>query len=81
MKQLYYFSANWCPSCKGFSQTINQISQITPIINIDCDYEPDVVSKFNVKSIPTVIIAEGGKELRRFTGVKSYQELKNFINE
>jgi thioredoxin-like negative regulator of GroEL len=33
-----------------------------------------------IRNIPTVVLVENGKEVRRFTGVKSLNEILNFYN-
>lgn len=80
MKQLIYFFANWCQPCKTFSPVMDQVSKNIPVRKINIDYEPDVVGRFGVSSVPTVILAENEREVRRFVGVKSYNDVINFIN-
>jgi thioredoxin 1 len=80
MKQLFYFSANWCQPCKAFSPVMDQISKNISVRKINIDYEPDVIGRFNVSSVPTVILVENEREVRRFVGTKSYNEVINWIN-
>jgi thioredoxin 1 len=79
MKQLFYFSADWCVPCQTLGPIMDQVSQKIPIQKINIDYEADVTSKYKVFSIPTVILVEKGQELRRFTGPKSLQQILDFI--
>lgn len=79
MKELYYFTAGWCQPCQTLGPIIQAIGQNISIRKIDVDYTPDVVSVYQVKNIPTVILVENGQELRRFIGVKSYDEILNWI--
>ncbi len=80
MKQLFYFSAEWCQPCKTLAPIMEQVAQTTPVQKVNVDYEPDVITKFGVKNIPTVILVENGQEVRRFTGARSYNDILNFIN-
>ena len=81
MKQLWYFSAPWCGPCKTFGPKMDQVAeQGIPVNKVNVDYTPDVVTKYNVKSIPTVILVENGAEKARFVGVKSVQDVINFYN-
>lgn len=80
MKQLFYLSAPWCQPCKSFSPVMDQVSRVIPVRKINIDYEPDVVGRFGVSSVPTVILVENEREVRRFVGVKSYNDVINFIN-
>jgi thioredoxin len=80
MKQLFYFSAEWCQPCKTLAPIMERVAQTTPVQKVNVDYEPDVITKFGVRNIPTVILVENGQEVRRFTGAKSYNDILNFIN-
>ncbi len=80
MKQLFYFSAEWCVPCQTLGPVMDQVSQKIQVQKINVDYEPDIISKYGVRSVPTVILVENGQEVRRFTGTKSYNDVINFIN-
>jgi thioredoxin-like negative regulator of GroEL len=47
---------------------------------VDADYEQLLVKRFEVKSIPTFILLEDGKEINRITGAKTRQVLEDFFN-
>ena len=47
---------------------------------INVDYESDRARSARVSSVPTVILVENGQEVRRFVGVRSYNDIINFIN-
>ena len=80
MRELYYFTAGWCQPCQVLGPTMSVIGQRVPVRKVDVDYTPDIIEKFNVRNIPTVILVENGNEIRRFTGVKSHDEIMNFVN-
>ena len=79
MKQLFYFSAEWCVPCQTLGPIMDQVSQKIPVQKINIDYEADITSKYGVKSIPTVVLVENGQEVRRFTGARSFQQVLDFI--
>ena len=79
MKQLFYFSAEWCVPCQTLGPVMDQVSQKIPVQKLNVDYEADVTAKYGVRSIPTVILVENGQEVRRFTGAKSLQQILEFI--
>ena len=80
MKQLFYFSAEWCQPCKALGPTMDRVSERIQIQKINIDYEADVIQKYGVRNIPTVILVENGQEVRRFTGNRSYNDIISFIN-
>jgi thioredoxin 1 len=81
MKQLLYFSAGWCGPCKTLGPIMEQVGQQINVMKIDVDSSPEMVQRFGVRNIPTVIlVGENQQEIRRFTGVKTLNEIINFIN-
>jgi thioredoxin-like negative regulator of GroEL len=80
MKQLWYFTADWCAPCKALGPTMNRIAEQIPVNKINIDYEADVVKKYGVRNIPTVILVENEQEVRRFSGNRSYNDVIQFIN-
>jgi thiol-disulfide isomerase/thioredoxin len=80
MKKLLYFSSSWCSPCKAFKPVMQRISQTIPVEFIDVDSNPDASIKYNIKSIPTVVLTEGSNELKRFTGVKNETAVRDFYN-
>jgi thioredoxin 1 len=79
MKQLFYFSADWCEPCQKLGPIMDQVSQKIQVQKINIDYEADLISKYGVRNIPTVILVENGQEVRRFEGARSLQQVLNFI--
>ena len=69
MKTIKYFSAAWCGPCKAFKPVMNEIKgEGYPVEFIDIDMLTDLAQKYNVRSVPTVVIEEGGVEVDRFVG-------------
>ena len=79
MKQLFYFTAEWCQPCQSFSPIMDKISTTIPVDKINIDYELDRARAANVMSVPTVVLAENGQEIKRFVGAKSYEQMLEFI--
>ena len=80
MRRLYYYSAPWCQPCQTLGPVMDQVGTVIPVVKVNVDYEADLVARANVRSVPTVILVENDQEIRRFTGVKSYQDVIQFIN-
>lgn len=80
MKQIWYFTADWCAPCKALGPTMNRVAEQIQVNKVNIDYEADVVQKYGVRNIPTVVLVENGQEVRRFSGNKSYNDILNFIN-
>ena len=69
MRLAKYFSATWCGPCKQFKPIMEEIAGDGYSIEfIDVDNEQNKAEKYGVRSVPTVVIEQGGKEVSRFTG-------------
>ncbi len=80
MKTVFYFTADWCQPCKKVKPIIEDMKKEGfEFQMIDADYEQLLVKRFEIKSIPTFILMEDGKEINRITGAKTRQELEKFI--
>ena len=66
------FYADWCGPCKMMSPVIDKIAEENKEIKVgkvNCDDERDLATRFNVMSIPTILIFKDGKLLKTFVGV------------
>jgi len=80
VKTVFYFTADWCQPCKKVKPVVEAMKKEGfEFQMIDADYEQILVEKFKVKSIPTFILLEDGRELDRITGAKTKEELERFI--
>jgi thioredoxin 1 len=82
MKQLWYFSADWCGPCKQFGPVMDELAkQGMSIKRLNVDYTPDAATIYKVKSVPTVILVEDEQEKARFTGTRTMQQVIDFYNQ
>ena len=77
MKYLY-FSAAWCGPCKTLSPIMNEVSTQISVEKIDVDLDYETAQKYGVRNIPTVVLVDGIKEIKRFIGVNPKQ---TYLNE
>jgi len=81
--KVYYFTAPWCQPCKRFGPIMESVKEkladVVEIIRIDIEQTPTAATVFDVQSIPTVLIAEGGNEISRFMGAKDEGFVLGFI--
>ena len=82
MKTVFYFTADWCNPCKQTKPIAEELNRdgVAAFQFIDADQEIELVKKFEIKSIPTFILIEDGKEVNRITGAQTREQLENFIN-
>jgi thioredoxin 1 len=74
MKTVKYFSATWCGPCQTFKPIMNEISNEGHSVQfIDIDQQEDLARQYNVRSVPTIVIEQGGTEVNRLIGATSKQ--------
>ena len=80
-KELFYYTAPWCNPCQTLGPTMDEVARQIPVRKQNIDYvDPAIVQAANVRSVPTVILVENGQEVKRFTGVKSYNQIIDWLN-
>ena len=78
------FSAVWCGPCRALAPVMNEVK--TQFSNVkfeeyDVDTDVDEVVKYNIVSVPTIVIEKNGQVVERFTGLSSKVAYINAINE
>jgi len=75
------FYASWCGPCKSLSTLIESIKDELPyeIEEIDSDENMDMARKYNIRSLPTMVIVDGDTEIKRQIGMMNAQQLKDFM--
>lgn len=81
MSHVLYFTAEWCNPCQRTKPIAEELHR-EGIINfefIDADSEIDMINKFQIKAVPTYILIEDGKEVKRMNGAKTRENFLEFI--
>jgi len=84
MIEVKKFYSEWCGPCKMLTPIMEKVqgnySEVSfRSINIDEEFE--VAQKYFVRSVPTVIIEQDGKEVGRYAGLQSELTYTNALNE
>ena len=72
------FYADWCGPCKVMAPIIDEIADERPDITVgkvNVDENNLLAAKYNVMSIPTMIIFKSGKEQARLVGVRPKEDI------
>lgn len=79
------FWAPWCGPCKMFAPIYNQTAQKYPLkalfIKVNTEALPNLGARFQIRSIPTLVVFKAGLEKKRNSGALDPLRLTNFINE
>ncbi|MCK9422470.1 MAG: thioredoxin [Bacteroidales bacterium] len=82
------FWAAWCMPCKMMVPVLNDLADETngkvTIAKVNVDEQKATAAKFGIRSIPTMILFQNGREAKRIVGVKTkdylLKELDRRIN-
>ncbi len=77
------FYAEWCAPCKQIAPILKEVksksAESVRIIKVNVDKNPYIASKYNIKSIPTIMVFKSGEPVWTGTGVKTSKELIKVI--
>ena len=74
--------AEWCGPCKMLSPIIDELAEELTDVNfykLNVDESVEVVRKYNIMSIPTILIFNDGELVNQTVGLKSKEELKELL--
>ncbi len=77
------FWAIWCGPCRMMTPTVEEVQDEMDFVNVfkvNVDDEPELTAKFNILSIPTILIFKDGELVDKTIGVVSKNVLKSKIN-
>ena len=79
------FFAEWCGPCKVQGPMLQELKQkmgdAVQIIKIDIDKNKALAAKYQVRSVPTLMIFKGGETKWRESGVFPANKLEELINQ
>ncbi|MFA7172689.1 MAG: thioredoxin [Kiritimatiellia bacterium] len=78
------FWAPWCPPCRQQSPLVDkaagQLAGKAIVAKVNVDKGKVTAGKFNISSIPTLIVFKDGKEVKKFVGVTQPDALVEAVN-
>ena len=78
MKKILRFTASWCGPCKMLAKTLEDVDLGMPIEVIDIDENSELAQKFGVRGVPTLIMVEDDKEIKRQVGLAQLKQLQDW---
>jgi thioredoxin 2 len=78
------FWAPWCGPCKMMAPVLDQTAQrratTLQIGKVNTDEQQELAGRFNIRSIPTLILLQGGRELARHSGAVDASTLSRWLD-
>ena len=78
------FFATWCGPCKMMEPVISKIAEEykgkVKVGKVNVDDENELAMKYQISSIPTLILFKDGNPIKSLIGLSSKTEIENMIN-
>lgn len=82
MKKVIRFTASWCAPCKALAKNLESVKTDIPIDVVDIDNDMSIAIEFGVRGVPTlVMLDENGNTVKKTTGLKTTQQLEEWLND
>ncbi|WP_319227770.1 thioredoxin [Draconibacterium orientale] len=79
------FYADWCGPCKQMPAILKQVKaelkENIKIIKVDVDRNPNIASKYQIRSIPTLMLFKDGELKWSGMGVRPAHEVKSIVEQ
>ncbi len=77
------FWADWCGPCKMmapvFERAARELEPSFRLAKLDTEAEQHIASRYNIRSIPTLVVFKAGREVGRQSGAMDYSSLLRWI--
>jgi len=75
--------ATWCGPCRMLAPELEKLvnNGVISVGKVDVDENEAIAEKFNVQSIPTLLLFKGGKLVDTMVGFVPYEKLKEFASK
>ena len=76
------FYADWCGPCKMLSPIVDEVAKENDdikVVKVNVDESQNTAIKYQVMSIPTLVVIKNGNEVNRSVGLIDKQEIVNLV--
>lgn len=77
------FWAGWCAPCRMAAPHVAEVAREMAgravVLKVDTEAQPELAERFDVSSIPTFLVLQGGKPVLRKSGVAPAREMRRWL--
>ena len=76
------FYAEWCGPCKMLSPVVDAVAKENEnikVVKVNVDDEQDLAMKYQIMSIPTLVVIKNGEVVNKSVGLISKSEILDLI--
>lgn len=78
------FWAEWCGPCRMVGPIVEQLAQSlegkVKVSKLNVDQNQEIAMKYNIQSIPSLILFKNGNEVARIIGLSPKEKYEKFVN-
>jgi len=78
------FWAEWCGPCRMVGPIVEQLAQSlkgkVKVSKLNVDQNQDIAEKYNIQSIPSLVLFKKGNEIARIVGFSPKEKYEKFVN-
>ena len=77
------FTATWCGPCRALAPIVDKVADEfagkVKVGKLDIDESPGISAKYGIRSVPTVLVFEGGQKKAQHVGLTTRDKLVQLI--
>jgi thiol-disulfide isomerase/thioredoxin len=79
---LLEFSSDNCPPCRSMQPIVSElVARGVPVRQVNVQTEPQLVSRYQIRSTPTYVVLRDGREVTRLVGAQTITQLYAALNQ
>ena len=79
------FWAPWCGPCRMMAPAFEESAKALPLkaqfLKVNTETNPQLGGQYGIRSIPTMVLFKGGKEVDRVSGVLSAEQIRQWVSQ